>query len=716
MRRTVLAVVGIVLLAWAGRAAQPGAADREKEAARLTARLKSAYWPDRYRAAESLRDLGVAARSAVPALVEALGDEEELVRFRAAQALGQVGPAAREAVLPLRKALLDTDRRVREAAAVALAQIGPSADELAQALHTLTEGKGDPDGKRALGALAKVGPADREVVPLVLVLLNHPDSAVRTMAAEVLGQVGPAGATAEVVLALLAAQEEPDWWMKSRASGSLRQIDPDGAILARQSVPALSAALLNRIALVRAGAARELGKRGPAAREAVPALLDALKDREKVVRAAAAEGLGGVRSAAERVVPALATALGDHFPEVRAAAARGLGQFGPAARPSVSALAALLQRADPDVQVAAAQALGVIGPAARDAGPALLDLRESSNLALQTSVKAALTRIRYPLPPGRRTSFQVERTDNVVAALSPDCSTAAALPGTWAQRGRRLNGVAVLWALSAREKIHTFVAENALAFAAGGEILAAGAGDAVALWDVATGKERGHLSARGRVASLVYAADGKTLAALVFREDRQARKGRYEVQLWRPETGEALAGPDWRLETKGAIALSADGKVVAVAGPELHLWDLAARKNLPTSAGHAGWVECIAFAADGRTLASAGQDGTIRLWETATGKPICRLASPGVVCLTFSPDGQILAAGDADGVVTVWESATRKQRTVIRSRSVRGIDALVFTAAGTLACLGRGHPPGAPFERDQGPFFELEHWDLKVGH
>ncbi|MFQ5796574.1 MAG: HEAT repeat domain-containing protein [Candidatus Bipolaricaulia bacterium] len=82
-------------------------------------------------AAEALGRMGPAARDAVPALVEALGDPQSLMRRHAAEALRRIGP---DAVPALIEALMDRDWRVSQAAAWALGEIGPDARDAVLAL------------------------------------------------------------------------------------------------------------------------------------------------------------------------------------------------------------------------------------------------------------------------------------------------------------------------------------------------------------------------------------------------------------------------------------------------------------------------------------------------------------------------------------------------------------------------------------------------------
>jgi len=70
--------------------------------------------------------MGEAAAPAVPALIEALADEDEGVRGLAACALGEIGAAAAPAAEALRRALADADPDVAAQARTALEQIGAS--------------------------------------------------------------------------------------------------------------------------------------------------------------------------------------------------------------------------------------------------------------------------------------------------------------------------------------------------------------------------------------------------------------------------------------------------------------------------------------------------------------------------------------------------------------------------------------------------------------
>jgi HEAT repeat protein len=88
--------------------------------------LKSPREADRIKAVRLLPQRKGDAAKVVPALTEALKDEDGDVRWSAAIGLGYFGEKATDAVPALQAAQGDRDARVREAAGVALSRIDPT--------------------------------------------------------------------------------------------------------------------------------------------------------------------------------------------------------------------------------------------------------------------------------------------------------------------------------------------------------------------------------------------------------------------------------------------------------------------------------------------------------------------------------------------------------------------------------------------------------------
>ena len=102
------------------RAAQLAAFDQRAVAA-LTWALGDGEYKVRASAAEALVKIGPGP--VVPSMIEALRNAEAAVRANAAVVLGAFGPAARSAVPALAQALRDANPRVRELAGEALSRI-----------------------------------------------------------------------------------------------------------------------------------------------------------------------------------------------------------------------------------------------------------------------------------------------------------------------------------------------------------------------------------------------------------------------------------------------------------------------------------------------------------------------------------------------------------------------------------------------------------------
>ena len=96
-----------------------------KPTAEWLAELKGKDSAQRLRAIKALGGRRSEAATVVPALAQALEDDDAFVRRDAARALGRIGPPAAPAVPALRVAAQDRNQPVRQAATEALRKVAP---------------------------------------------------------------------------------------------------------------------------------------------------------------------------------------------------------------------------------------------------------------------------------------------------------------------------------------------------------------------------------------------------------------------------------------------------------------------------------------------------------------------------------------------------------------------------------------------------------------
>jgi HEAT repeat protein len=177
----------------------------------------------RFRAATIIARIGPPAKPAVPALIDALADEDSQTRNEVLFALGAVGPDAEAAVPAITKALDDPDINVRYAACYALGKIGPSA---AAAKPELVENLGAADRVLAMSsgwALAQVACECEETaakaVPVLIDALGAPDAMTRIQAADALAAFG--ALAKDAAPALRKAAESENEALRGAASEAL---------------------------------------------------------------------------------------------------------------------------------------------------------------------------------------------------------------------------------------------------------------------------------------------------------------------------------------------------------------------------------------------------------------------------------------------------------------------------------------------------------------
>lgn len=130
----------------------------------------------------------------LPTLLRQLRHRDESLRLRAAKALGKLGPAAKSAVPLLTAALGDEDADVRHAALAALRLVQPKVRPGDAEANALALDLQDPDPAnrlRAVKALAALGAAAGPAAGALEAVLDDKDPDVRRTASEALGRLAP---------------------------------------------------------------------------------------------------------------------------------------------------------------------------------------------------------------------------------------------------------------------------------------------------------------------------------------------------------------------------------------------------------------------------------------------------------------------------------------------------------------------------------------------
>ncbi len=307
---------------------------------------KAAYW-----ACLILRDIGPAAKDAVPALTKKLQDKDPGIRREAILALAGMGKEAASAVGPIAAAV--KDENTCAAATYALGRIGQIPADVEPTIRANTKSDDKVLSTASFWALARVHPDDqellRQVAEQLIPRLKDPDALVRQTAAHALASLPPHPQIAMPI------------WEKVFK-------DADAATI-RQALVAITAQ----------GA------------PVVPRLVRALKNEK--ARGYVVFALGEMGAPAAPATDALAALVNDKDPHIAQEASIALAKIGPAAKDAVPELAKVLAGGDDTRIPAAAYALGRIGPAAKTAIPALRDVLKSKTGVSAEASAWALTQI-----------------------------------------------------------------------------------------------------------------------------------------------------------------------------------------------------------------------------------------------------------------------------------------------------------------------------------
>ena len=147
-----------------------------------------------------------------------------------------------------------------------------------------------------------------------------------------------------------------------------------------------------------------------------------------------------------------------------------------------------------------------------------------------------------------------------------------------------------------------------------GLLAACGNGPNIVLFDLKAGRVRAVLTdtsgwAGATMKSLAFSPDGRQLLS--------AGTGRV-VQLWDIESSKLVRELRGHTDDIFAAIFHPDGQRIVSAGRDrmIRVWDAAHGDEMARLLGHTYYVFSLSFSPDGTTLASGSGDFTVRLWES----------------------------------------------------------------------------------------------------
>jgi WD40 repeat protein len=189
------------------------------------------------------------------------------------------------------------------------------------------------------------------------------------------------------------------------------------------------------------------------------------------------------------------------------------------------------------------------------------------------------------------------------------------------------------------------------------------------VWDTAERRAAHWMTHTNGAGAVAVTADGKLMAVGgTATADQWTGRERKVIHLFDPATGRQLRTLTARGEVL-ALAFTPDGKGLLVGGGGgAEYVRVEDGVSVGDRVSHVGTVLAVAVSADGKRLCTGSDDGTARVWDAVTAKQLTEGKVEGMVlAVAFTPDGKrvVTAAGDPEhpkrgnqGEARIWDAAT----------------------------------------------------------
>ena len=332
----------------------------------------------------------------------------------------------------------------------------------------------------------------------------------------------------------------------------------------------------------------------------------------------------------------------------------------------------------------------------------------------------------YNINTGQEVKIEIDGSDNIVSAFSPDGKTLVLAAGGWgwwiydAETGKQIkpgkglsnyignvsyspDGKHIIINTGYSPSIYDAETTDFVAFLSGhlanvssasfprdGKWLITGSWDgSVRIWSAETFVEKARLIAFDDNEWLAMTPDGYYTASAKGDQYLNVRVGntvtgidRHRATFNKPAVVQARLSNSGRMashkENITSVAVNPAGTRIASVALDktIKIWDMESGKELRSISNIGGSVNAVSWSPDGKTLIHGAEDKTVRIWDAETGKAVRTINghSDYVNEARYSPDGKRIASCADDKLIKIWDAESgREIKTLIGHTDMVGV-------------------------------------------